>query len=96
MTETRLHGRAASPGHTSGRVFVLATSEAPRRAASSDPAIEAAALRDAVAAALAETHELEARSDGETADMIAFQAAMLEDEELFRPAVAAWAEAMDA
>jgi len=105
MTERRLRGRPASPGHAAGRVIVLASSAAPRRAPSGDTAIEAAALRDAVAGALADTQALQARADGEAAEMIGFQAAMLEDDELVRtasvaiaggaPADIAWEAAMD-
>jgi phosphotransferase system enzyme I (PtsI) len=92
MAERYLRGRPASPGHASGRVFVLGPSNAPRRSPSGDPATEATALRDAIAAALAETQALHAGTDGEAADMIAFQVAMLQDDELSRPAVATIAE----
>jgi phosphotransferase system enzyme I (PtsI) len=106
MTERRLHGRPASPGFVSGRIFVHASADASRRTPSGDPAVEAAALRGAVAGALADTEALQAQAEGEAADMIAFQAAMLEDAELIRPATAgivdgtpadvAWEAAMEA
>ena len=106
MTERRWFGRPASPGLVSGRIVVLASTDAPRRMPSGDKAIEAAAVREAVAGALADTQALRAHAEGEAADMIAFQAAMLEDTELIRPALAAiasgtpadiaWEIAMDA
>jgi phosphotransferase system enzyme I (PtsI) len=89
MTERRLRGRPASPGHAAGRIAVLSAPAAPRRAPGGDPAEEAAALRGAVAAALAQTQALQARAEGEAADMVAFQAAMLEDGALLEPALAA-------
>ncbi len=89
MTERLLRGRPASPGLASGQIAVLAAVDAPRRAGSGDPAIEAAALRDAVAGGLVETQALQALAHGEASDMIAFQAAMLEDPELIQAAVAA-------
>jgi phosphotransferase system enzyme I (PtsI) len=92
MTEHRLHGRPASPGLAVGRVLVLDRAAATPRCASGDPAVEAAALRDAVFKALADTQALQARADADAADMIGFQAAMLEDDELVRPAAAAIAE----
>ena len=114
MTERRLHGRPASPGYAAGRIVALGLADAPARRPqderarerAGEPAIEAAALRAAVADALAETQALQDRVDAEAAEMLAFQAAMLEDEELIRPAVAAigdgaaadtaWEAAMDA
>jgi phosphotransferase system enzyme I (PtsI) len=89
-----------------GRIVVLGAIDAPRRTSGGDPAAEAAALREAVAGTLADTVALQAQAEAEAADMIAFQAVMLEDEELIRPAVAAiadgtaadvaWEAAMDA
>jgi phosphotransferase system enzyme I (PtsI) len=106
MTERRLHGRPASPGFVTGRIVVLTSTGAPRRTPSGDKSIEAQALQEAVARALADTAVLQAQAEGEAADMIAFQAAMLEDAELTQPAMAAidddtpadvaWEHAMDA
>jgi phosphotransferase system enzyme I (PtsI) len=106
MTERHLRGRPASPGYAAGRVVALGWSDAPARRPKGEPATEAAALRAAVADALAETQALQHRVDAEAAEMVAFQAAMLEDEELIGPAIAAiadgaaadaaWEAAMDA
>jgi phosphotransferase system enzyme I (PtsI) len=92
MTERRLRGRPASAGHASGRIVVLAAAAAAPRRHHGDPAHEAAALRAAVTAALAETQALQARAAGAAAEMVAFQAAMLEDDELLAPALAAIAD----
>ena len=86
MTERRVLGRPASPGYAAGRVVYLRLSEAPKRRPSGDPRIEATALREAVAGALADTRSLQARVDAEAAEIIAFQVAMLEDDELVAPA----------
>jgi phosphotransferase system enzyme I (PtsI) len=106
MTERRVRGRPASPGYAAGRVFALGPVDAPARRSSGDPAIEATALNNAIASALAETQTLQARLDAVAAEMIAFQAAMLEDDELVAPASVAiaggtpadiaWKAAMDA
>lgn len=53
MAETYLIGRAASPGLAIGPVTML-TAAVTRRAASEDPAQEAAALRAAIEGARAE------------------------------------------
>ena len=50
------------------------------------PAQEALALKDALAQALAEIETLVRRAAGDASDMLAFQAAMLSDDELARPA----------
>ncbi len=73
---------------------------------SGNPAQEAVALRDAVAAAVVELSTLLEKCEGDAADVIAFQVAMLEDEELVAPswhiisngapADGAWRMAMDA
>ena len=86
MTERRVLGRPASPGYAAGRVVYLRLSDAPKRRPSGDPGIEATALREAVAGALADTRSLQARVDAEAAEIIAFQVAMLEDDELVAPA----------
>jgi phosphoenolpyruvate-protein phosphotransferase (PTS system enzyme I) len=106
MTELRLRGRPASPGFASGPIVVLGSLDPPSRKPSGDPTIEAKALLDAVAGALADTLALQVRVDGEASDMVAFQAAMLADPELVRPASTAiadgtpadfaWVAAMDA
>ena len=50
------------------------------------PAQEAVALKEALVQALAEIETLARRANGEASDMLAFQAAMLSDDELARPA----------
>lgn len=105
MAERRLFGRGAAPGLAEGRVAVLAASLPAGRKAGT-PAEEVDALLHAVAAALAETEALTARTSGEAADMLGFQAAMLSDDELWSPAQdaiaagvpadAAWTRTMDA
>src|SRR4051794_2317813 len=106
MPERRLRGLPASRGWASGPVVVLSAGAEPARVPTGDPVLERAALESAVAAAQRETETLAARANGEAADMIAFQSAMLEDAELVRPALEAiaggmpadlaWAEAMAA
>src|ERR1700738_4178357 len=106
MIERRLRGRPASPGFASGSIVALKPIDAPSRNPSSDPAIEANALIEAVTGALADTLALQVPVDGEAAGMVVFQAAMLEDPELVRPASIAiangtqadiaWLAAMDA
>ena len=68
-----------------GVVTVLGAVKRPKREAG-PPAQEALALKDALAQALAEIEALATRATGDASDMLAFQAAMLSDEELSRPA----------
>lgn len=105
MVERRLVGRGAAPGFAEGITAVLDASPHTERMAGT-PAEEALALHRAIAAAAAETDALAARTQGDAADMLAFQAAMLGDEELWAPALdaitggtsadAAWRRALDA
>jgi len=91
MAELRLEGRPAAAGFAAGPLAPIAErSEAARIAGS--PAEEQRRLRRAVAEALAELAALEARAEGDGADILAFQTAMLEDTELASPAFAAIAE----
>jgi phosphotransferase system enzyme I (PtsI) len=107
MAELRLHGRPASPGLTFSRLFVL-TEVGNRPAAQpvGDAGSEAQRLRQAIAQA---TAQLEAVSGGAAEDareILEFQIAMLGDETLSEPAMAAiaegegaegsWAAALDA
>src|ERR1700727_3026779 len=85
MAELRLFGRSAAPGMADGVVTVLGAIKRPEREAGS-PAEEAMALKDALAQALAEIETLAGRANGDASDMLAFQAAMLSDDELARPA----------
>ncbi len=81
MTEIHLTGRPASPGLAIGPVTVL-TAAVANRTAIGDPAQEAAALQMAIEAATIEIAELIATVQGEVADILEFQVAMLEDEAL--------------
>ena len=68
-----------------GVVTVLRAVERPRREAGT-PAQEAVALKDALAQSFAEIEALAEGATGDASDMLAFQAAMLSDDELSRPA----------
>lgn len=105
MAERRLTGRIASGGFAAGPLALLSTvGYAKRRAGSAD--VEAAALRDAMGTALNELAGLADRADGDGADILIFQIAMLEDEALAAPAMSAiargvpadqaWRDALDA
>src|ERR1700733_8719599 len=85
MAELRLFGRSAAPGMADGVVTVLGAVKRPERETGS-PAEEAMALKDALVQALAEIETLAGRANGDASDMLAFQAAMLSDDELARPA----------
>src|SRR3954454_7297957 len=78
-------GRAGPPGLAIGPVTML-TAAATRRAASDDPAQEAAALRAAIEGARAEIAEQIKTNQGDVADILEFQVAMLEDDALAEPA----------
>jgi phosphoenolpyruvate-protein phosphotransferase (PTS system enzyme I) len=81
VTEIHLRGRAASPGLATGPVTIL-TSIMESRRASGDPAQETAALKAAVEGAAADLAELIKAEQGEAADILEFQVAMLEDDAL--------------
>ena len=85
MAEILLIGHAASPGLAIGPVTML-TAAVARRTASDDPAQEAAALRAAIEGARAEITEQIKTIQGEVADILEFQVAMLEDDTLADPA----------
>jgi phosphotransferase system enzyme I (PtsI) len=105
MAETRCTGRSASPGVAIGTLYLLRSAALARRDAGT-PEEENALLRDAIARAEAELAELIGAAEGDAAEILAFQVAMLEDEELSAPArtdiadgVAAdlaWRNALDA
>jgi phosphoenolpyruvate-protein phosphotransferase (PTS system enzyme I) len=105
VTEIHLTGRPASPGLAIGPVTVL-TATVANRATIGDPAQEAAALQAAIEAATAEITELIETMQGETADILEFQVAMLEDHVLAEGAYdaisggaaadQAWRSALDA
>ena len=104
MAEIHLTGRAASPGLAIGPVTVL-TAAVARRTASGNPAQEAAALKAAIEGATAEIVKLIGTLEGEVADILEFQIAMLEDDALAEgaydaisagiPADHAWRSALD-
>src|SRR5258708_13916331 len=81
VAEIHLIGRAASPGLAIGPV-AMPTAAVARRTASDDPAQEAAALRAAIEGARAEIAEQIKTIQGEVADILEFQVAMLEDDAL--------------
>jgi phosphoenolpyruvate-protein phosphotransferase (PTS system enzyme I) len=81
VTEIHLIGRPASPGLAIGPVTML-TAAVAKRTAVGDPAQEAAALQAAIEAATAEIAALIETVQGEVADILEFQVAMLEDDAL--------------
>jgi phosphotransferase system enzyme I (PtsI) len=81
VTEIHLTGRAASPGLAIGPVTVLAAAVESRRV-TGDPAQETAALKAAMEGATAELAELVEAEQGDAADILEFQVAMLEDDAL--------------
>jgi phosphoenolpyruvate-protein phosphotransferase (PTS system enzyme I) len=101
----RMQGQAASQGFFAGPAHMLTAANAVYEF-SGNPAQEAVALRDAVAAAAVELSSLLEKCEGDAADVIGFQIAMLEDEELVAPswhiisngapADGAWRMAIDA
>jgi phosphotransferase system enzyme I (PtsI) len=105
VTEIHLTGRAASPGLAIGPVTVLMVA-VERRTAIGDPAQETAALQAAIKGATAELADLVEAVQGEAADILEFQVAMLEDDALAEgafdaisagtPADHAWRSALDA
>src|SRR5690348_14329424 len=81
VAEIHLRGRAASPGLAIGPVTVL-TDVAARRTSIGDPAQEAAALQAAIEAATDEIAGLIETVQGEAAEILEFQVAMLGDDAL--------------
>jgi len=102
--ELRIIGRRASPGFAAGKVVVLAR-KAAARAPTGDPAREALALEKAVKAAASELTDLAQGTQGEEAEIIGFQLALLGDPALIEPVLAAitngapadqaWSSALD-
>lgn len=111
MAELRLHGRPASPGLTFSTLFVLAEA-APGTAARSpgdpggNPGGEADRLRKAIAQATGQLTAVSENAAEDAREILEFQIAMLGDETLAEPAMAAiaegegaevsWAAALDA
>ncbi|MEW9807629.1 phosphoenolpyruvate--protein phosphotransferase [Mesorhizobium sp. ZMM04-5] len=87
-TAIRLTGVPASAGYAKGPLFGLAAA-ASRYERKASPADDADALRSAIAAASEKLAELAAQSTGEAAEMLEFQLAMLADDSLSDPALAA-------
>jgi phosphotransferase system enzyme I (PtsI) len=81
MAEIHLTGRAASPGLAIGPVSVLGAA-AERRTPIGDPAHETAALKAAIERATAQLSALVDAAQGEAAEILEFQVAMLQDEAL--------------
>jgi phosphoenolpyruvate-protein phosphotransferase (PTS system enzyme I) len=81
VTEIHLTGRAASPGLAIGPVTVLAVA-AEQRTATGDPARETAALKAAIEAATADLSRLMDTVEGDAAEILEFQIAMLQDDAL--------------
>src|SRR6188768_373087 len=101
----RISGTVASPGYAAGPVYRLQR-EAAAYAPSGDPETEAARLASAIASAIAQIGALMERADSDSAAILEFQVAMLEDESLSEPvfdavaqgtaAAAAWRVGLDA
>ncbi len=107
MAELRLHGRPASPGLAFSKLFVLPEAGAPVAARPpGDPASEAQRLRRAIAQATAEIAAVSETAAADAREILEFQVAMLGDEALSEPAMAAiadgegaegsWSAALDA
>lgn len=104
MAERRLAGKTASGGFAVGPLAIIADA-AGRDRAVGGPAEEATALSDAIAEALVQLGALAHAAAGDGADIIGFQLAMLEDDELSleafaairrgEPADRAWRAALD-
>lgn len=86
MVELLLTGRTASAGFAAGPLTVMLSLRG--RRAGGGPVAETQALRRAIADALSQLSDLAARSEGDGADILAFQIAMLEDDALAESAFA--------
>jgi phosphotransferase system enzyme I (PtsI) len=104
MQAREFRGRTASDGIYAGPLVAVAAPQAGGRKAGSE-ADECSALTEAIGAAVADIAALMEASEGEAADILGFQIAMLEDDALRDPALAAiaggdaadtaWAMALD-
>ena len=88
-------GRPAAPGVAAGPLF-LVDRAASRRQPSGDATREISDLRAAIAAAVASIRAVARRERGDAADILEFQAAMLEDDALTVTAVERIAAGIDA
>ena len=105
MPRHELTGQPAASGIAIGKLVRL-THQAQGQRQAGRPADEAAAIEAAIAAALADLAALSAEAGGDGADILEFQIAMLEDDALREPALAAigagtaadiaWAESLEA
>ncbi|MEP7239860.1 MAG: phosphoenolpyruvate--protein phosphotransferase [Devosia sp.] len=95
MPTLRVSGVVASIGYASGPLFLLDAGNAIYRA-SGDPATEASRLRSAILVASAGISDLMHGAAADAAAMLEFQLAMLDDESLTEPALAAIARGGDA
>ncbi len=89
--EQVLAGQPASAGQVFGPLAIWRQPELCERQAGSPPE-ERTALQAAIAKSIAEIGQLATTTDGPGADMLEFQSAMLEDQELRAPALAAIAQ----
>ena len=80
-----LKGQPASDGIFAGPIFLLGTAGTERRA-TGDPSAERRAFDEAVAGSIAGLTSLVETAEGEGADMLGFQIALLEDDALLEPA----------
>ena len=78
----KFYGRAAAPGLAAGPLARIAK-DAPRSRAAGSPEAERAALRQAIAKAAADLAALAASQTREAADILEFQLALLDDEDLY-------------
>jgi phosphotransferase system enzyme I (PtsI) len=90
-----LRGLPASPGVAAGPLFRLDAGSA-RRAPTGDARAESMALDEAIARSIEQIDALMAEANAEAAGILEFQAAMLADDELTAPALAAIAAGSDA
>jgi phosphotransferase system enzyme I (PtsI) len=84
----RLRGRAAAPGLASGPLARLVEAAHEAGAAPGPPEAERAALARAIGTAASELTTLTASQSGEAAEILEFQIALLDDEDLAAPAFA--------
>lgn len=82
-------GRSVCGSVAIGPLVVVGPAAAGKRKATGDPAAEADALRTAIAAALAALEEALAAEDDLAGEILEFQAALLEDDDLTGPAFTA-------
>ncbi|MEQ1942033.1 phosphoenolpyruvate--protein phosphotransferase [Mesorhizobium sp. VNQ89] len=87
-SELRFTGISASAGYAHGPLFRFEAPSA-KYVTSASPAIETETLKAAIAKATERLAELVASAAGEAADMLEFQLAMLADDSLSNPALAA-------